>query len=208
MSLDDLVEPVNMADGHDSAASGDVVEVPLQQVRREVGGVAAVGGQPHASRQVIEGGEVAHGPLVGQHAGEADDAVYPDRPQCVRKGGGAHELESRVGARREDLPYLARHVAVIDEYVVRPGAGQGAALGRGAGGGQDRHAPLPGQDRRGQPDRRSPAPDHDGLPRAPSPTSSEPWAVCSISGTAPSTAQSSSLRNGTTWAAGTHVYSA
>ena len=40
------------------------------------------------------------------------------------------------------------------------------------------------------------------------PTSSDPFAVSSISGTAPSTAQSSWLRNGTTWPAGTHVYSA
>jgi hypothetical protein len=37
------------------------------------------------------------------------------------------------------------------------------------------------------------------------PTSSDPYAVCSISGTAPSTAQSKPLRKGTTWLTGTQV---
>ena len=40
------------------------------------------------------------------------------------------------------------------------------------------------------------------------PTLSEPYAVCSISGTAPSVDHASSDRNGITLAAGTHVYSA
>jgi hypothetical protein len=43
---------------------------------------------------------------------------------------------------------------------------------------------------------------------ASSPTVSEPWAVCSISGTAPRVAGSRSLWNGMTWVAGTQVYSA
>ncbi len=37
---------------------------------------------------------------------------------------------------------------------------------------------------------------------------SDPWAVCSISGTAPSVTQSSSERKAITFAAGTQVYSA
>jgi len=40
------------------------------------------------------------------------------------------------------------------------------------------------------------------------PTVSEPWAVWTISGTAPSVAQSSWERNGITWVAGTLVNSA
>jgi hypothetical protein len=40
------------------------------------------------------------------------------------------------------------------------------------------------------------------------PTVSEPWAVWTISGIAPSVAQSSSERNGITWVAGTLVNSA
>ena len=43
---------------------------------------------------------------------------------------------------------------------------------------------------------------------ASSPMVSEPCAVCSISGTAPNVAQSRVLVNGTTWPAGTQVYSA
>ena len=37
---------------------------------------------------------------------------------------------------------------------------------------------------------------------------SDPYAVCSVSGTAPIVAQSRSLSNAITWAAGTDVYSA
>ena len=44
--------------------------------------------------------------------------------------------------------------------------------------------------------------------RASRPIVSEPLAVCSISGTAPNVAQSNPLVNGTTWPAGTQVYSA
>jgi hypothetical protein len=40
------------------------------------------------------------------------------------------------------------------------------------------------------------------------PVVSDPYAVCSISGTAPSVAQSRSEVNGMTWPAGTLVYSA
>ena len=40
------------------------------------------------------------------------------------------------------------------------------------------------------------------------PTVSEPYAVCSISGKAPSVDHSRSLANGITWRAGTQVYSA
>ena len=43
---------------------------------------------------------------------------------------------------------------------------------------------------------------------ASSPTVSDPYAVCSVSGTAPIVAQSSALSNAITWAAGTDVYSA
>jgi hypothetical protein len=41
-----------------------------------------------------------------------------------------------------------------------------------------------------------------------SPTLSAPYAVCSISGTAPSVVHGSSLRNGIACATGTHVNSA
>ena len=41
--------------------------------------------------------------------------------------------------------------------------------------------------------------------RASRPVVSDPYEVCSISGTAPRVTQSRSLRNGITWAAGTQV---
>jgi len=48
VGLDDLVELVDAADWHDGGSGGDAVKEVLQQLRREVGRLAIVGGQPDA----------------------------------------------------------------------------------------------------------------------------------------------------------------
>ena len=70
-----------------------------------------------------------------------------------------------VGAVREDLADLAGDVPVVDERVVCAGLGDRFGLAWAASGGQDGHPALPGQGRRGQPDRGGATADQDGLPR-------------------------------------------
>src|SRR3984885_9820519 len=76
--LRDLVEPVHVADRDGGRAVGEGVQEVLQDPLREVGGVPFVRGQPHPCGQVVERVEVTHGPLVGQHPGEAHHPVDPD----------------------------------------------------------------------------------------------------------------------------------
>src|SRR5438876_8550410 len=71
MRLGDLVERVRAVDRNGEAACRDRVEVGLEYVGGQVGGVAAVSSEPDARRDVLDRVEVRDGPLVAQHAGEA-----------------------------------------------------------------------------------------------------------------------------------------
>src|SRR5206468_12383913 len=75
MRSSDLVQRVGAVDWDGEAACRNRVEVALEYVGGEVGGFAAVRGEPDARRDVVDRVEVRDGPLVAQHAGEADDAV-------------------------------------------------------------------------------------------------------------------------------------
>src|SRR5207237_2589996 len=107
-------------DRNGEAARRDRVEVSLEYVGGEVGGVAAVGGEPDARREVVDRIEVRDGPLVAQHAGEAHDAVDGGGAQGVGKRVGADQLQPGIDAVGDDRSHLACNVTVVDEDVVDP----------------------------------------------------------------------------------------
>ena len=130
MRIDDPIEAVDAVDRDDGVAGGDSVQEFLQNRRGQVVGLAVVGGQAYSSGQVLNRVEVADGPDVGQHPGEAHDAVLPSRLQCVRQRGRANKFERGVDPGREDVAYLAGNVAVVDQDVVRADVGEGGGLVR------------------------------------------------------------------------------
>src|SRR5439155_3016785 len=116
--LGDLVECVGAVDRDGEPACGDRLEVGLENVGGEVGGVAGVRGEPDARRDVVDRIEVRDGPLVAEHAGEADDAVDGGGAQGVGERVGADQLERGVDAVGNDRSRLGRDVAVVEEDVV------------------------------------------------------------------------------------------
>src|SRR4051794_6712790 len=113
MRVGDLVEGVRVVDRYGEAACRDRVEVALEYVGGEVGGVAAVGGEPDARRDVVDRIEVRDGPLVAQHAGEAHDAVDGGCAQGVGERVGADQLERGIDAVGNDRSRLRCDVAVV-----------------------------------------------------------------------------------------------
>ena len=69
-----------------ASPGGDGVEEVLEDLGGEVGGVSAVGGEADPAWELLDRVEVAHGPLVGKHPGEAHDPVDPGCSQRVRQG--------------------------------------------------------------------------------------------------------------------------
>jgi hypothetical protein len=160
--LHDLVEVVDAIDRDYDIIGGDGVEEALQHTRGQIRRVAAVGGQPYPAREVFDGVEVAHRPLVGQHPGEAHDTVDPGGVQRVRERGRPDQLERGLDPLGKDRLDLPGDGAIADEHMVHPNGGQRRGLSRVAGRGQRRHALLLGQDRGGYPDRGGAAADEDG----------------------------------------------
>src|SRR5712691_5171844 len=118
MRLGDLVERVGAVNGDGEAACRDRVEVGLEYVGGEVGGVAAVRGEPDARRDVVDRVEVRDGPVVAQHAGEAHDAVNGGGAQGVRKRVGADQFECGLDAAGHDRSRLSCNVTAVYEDVV------------------------------------------------------------------------------------------
>jgi len=197
--------------GNDGVAGGDQ--------RRETPAVLArvdhwrrpgpVGGKTHATRDVVDRVEVTHRPLIGQHPGEAHDAVNSRRSQRVGQCGCTDELDRGVDSVGDDRAHLPGQIAssmstwstpmsvraaalpglrVVDSTIIsRCLARTAVAIPT------EEVPPLIRMDCPGWASR---------------PIVREPYDVWSISGSAPRVAQSRSLRNAMTWAAGTQVYSA
>ena len=73
MRLGDLVERVRAVDRDGEAVCRDRVEVGLEYIGGQVGGVPAVRGEPDARRDVLDRVEVCEGPLVAAR-GTAEEA--------------------------------------------------------------------------------------------------------------------------------------
>ena len=142
MGLGDVCEAVGAVDRHDGVTGGDRVEQLLQHVVREVGGVAAIRGESYPAWDVLDRVKVADGRLVGEHPGEAHDAVDSCRSKGVGQGRCSDEFERSIDTVGEDPPGLGSDVAVVDEDVVDDPA-QDVGSVRVAAHGQHRHAPLP-----------------------------------------------------------------
>src|SRR5207237_1478351 len=96
----------------------------------EVLGFAVVGGQAYSSGEVVDRVEVADGPDVGQHSGEAHHSVLPSGVQCVRQGRRTDKFERAIDPDGDDGAYLPGDVAVVDQDVVRADVGEGGGLVR------------------------------------------------------------------------------
>ncbi len=131
----DVVVAVGAMDRHDGVAGRDRVEEVLEDLDGEVSGVSAVGGKADPARQLLDRVEVVHGPLVGEHPGEANDPADPGRSQRVREGWGADQFECGIDAVGEDHASLVGEVAVVDEDVVDTDAAEGVGPVGVAGGG-------------------------------------------------------------------------
>jgi hypothetical protein len=64
VGLDDLIDVVHRADGDHGRAFADRDDEPLENGRRQVGSPAAVRGEAHASRDVLDRVELVDYPLV------------------------------------------------------------------------------------------------------------------------------------------------
>ena len=210
-AVGDLVERVGAVDRHRQPSGGDVVEERLQDVGGQVGGVAAVGGEPDAASGGSRSGRsrgTVHWLL--SMPGEADDAVHARRAQRVGQRRRADELERDVDAVRDDLAHRVGDLAVVDERVVdadRPAArrrGRRGAWSRGRSG----RGPWPGRRRPCRPRRCRRGSAASG--RAGSRGRRSASRRRSAASRAPRRASPSRASdvNGMTWAAGTQVYSA
>ncbi len=96
--LADVVEAVDVRWAEGNLSGGDLVEVALKNVGRQVGAVATICREPHALGQVGDRIEVRHDPLVGKHPGEAHGSVDSGRCECVGQGRRADQFQSCVDA--------------------------------------------------------------------------------------------------------------
>ena len=119
-AVGDLVERVGAVDRH--LSGGRRRRRRGRTAGRRRGGrrrFAAVGGQPHARRDVVDRVEVGDGPLVAEHPGEADDAVDGGRAEGVGQGVACRRARARRRRRPgRSLADLRRDLAVVDEQVV------------------------------------------------------------------------------------------
>ena len=164
VSLRHLLQAVvDTVHGKAQPAGTDRVEDLLESLPRQIGGVAEVARQAHASRQVLVRGEVPHRPLVGEAAAETGRAVHAHRPQSVRQGRRADEIKGGVDAVRVQLAHGVRDLAGIEEWVVDPVLFQPSEPVGPPGGGQHRGAAPCGQRGGCQAHRRGAAPNQYGL---------------------------------------------
>ena len=75
--------------------------------------------------------------MVGQHPGEANDAVDAGGLECVRESGCANEFEGDVNAVGDDLSDFVDDFSGIHDDVIQPGVGESLSTFRPSGGGDD-----------------------------------------------------------------------
>src|SRR5713101_224047 len=208
MCLNDLVEVERFADLDAQCARCDLFDQILDRCPHEIFRFAGICGQAHRSGNRFHWSEIVEGPFVADNTSHADDAPLFGATQRVFERSCADQFEHFVDAFRTDFLDLFCNRTSIDEYLIDPACPQKFFAVRTTSCCSDEGAVVFGNCR-GRPTDVVPPRTSSRSPFSRrSDLNSEPHAVCSISGMAPSVSQGSSVLMACTCFAGTEVYSA
>ena len=188
--LPDLVQRVDAGWRELQLACRDLVEIASQDRRGKVHALATIGREPHTVGDVRDGIKLFHDPLVRQHPREADSPMDASSGQGIWQGRYSDELQRGVNAIGYNLAHGWRDLASIDDSVIDTMFCERLDAIDTARRGENCRPDVLGGRGRGDAERGSPTANQQRLARLEiESVVREPYAVCNVSGIAPSVSQ-------------------